>query len=191
MKTKKYYVYQLKTSENEILYVGKGTGNRMYKHSYVATTNNKNRDKNLELYDRIKDILDSGGYIISEIIFESNNEAECLTEEIKIIEEIGLDNLYNKIGGGQGTSGYKWSDESRLKLSKSKMGHHSKLKGTTLSSDHKKKLKENSSRFWKGKKLPDETKLKMSEAKRGIPKSESHKKKLSESIKLYWKNKKK
>ena len=191
MNIKKYYVYQLKSPNGTVIYVGKGFGNRMYVHSYIATSKLKKRNVNIKLYDKICEILDTYGYIISEKVFESESERECLKEEIKIIEKIGLNNLYNKIKGGQGTSGFVWTDESRKKLSDSKTGKklqgECKLKGRKFTEEHKQKMSESS--YWKDKKLSDGTKQKMSEAKFGTTKSEEHKKKIAEPVKQYWKNK--
>lgn len=41
----KFYVYCLITSDNEIIYIGKGSGNRMYKHIQIAKGKSKNKEK--------------------------------------------------------------------------------------------------------------------------------------------------
>ena len=53
--------------------------------------------------------------------------------------------------------------------------------GKKLSDEHKQKISENNVRYWKDKTLSDETKLKMSESKKGKPLSDDHKKNISKS----------
>lgn len=172
MKNKIFYVYKLITSDDELIYIGKGSGNRMYKHSVIAMGKSINRNANPALYNKIKKIIDNGGFIKPEIIFKSNSESDCLLEEIRLIDEIGLDNLYNLTIGGEGTSGYNLSDETRKKMSVAKK----KLwkDGRNISDEYREKLLNNPQTFkighdgyWKNKKLSEETKEKMSKAKKG------------------------
>ena len=65
--------------------------------------------------------------------------------------------IFNFTAGGEGTSGYKHTEEARKKLS------------------------ENSARYWKGKTFSEETRRKMSEAKKGKTVSEETRRKLSEA----------
>lgn len=167
-----FYVYKLITSENEVIYVGKGSGNRMYKHTQIAMGNSINRTKNPKLYNKIKKIINSGGFVIPEIVFKSDSETDCLNEEIKLIQEIGLDNLCNLTIGGEGTSGYYLSEETRMKMSEAKKKQWKD--GRTISGKHKEKLLENPQLFklghngyWKNKSLSEKTKNKMSLAKKG------------------------
>ena len=54
-----FYVYNLiDPRNNSIFYVGKGKGNRMYKHEQY-TINNKYPNGNKLLFERIKDIKDN------------------------------------------------------------------------------------------------------------------------------------
>ncbi|RLI99135.1 MAG: hypothetical protein DRP08_07560, partial [Candidatus Aenigmatarchaeota archaeon] len=59
----KFYVYKLITSDDELIYVGKGSGNRMNKHSQIAMGNSINRTKNPKLYNKIRKIINDGGFI--------------------------------------------------------------------------------------------------------------------------------
>ena len=167
-----FYVYKLVTSDNEVIYVGKGSGNRMYKHAKIAMGNSINRTKNPKLYNKIKKIINNGGFVVPEIVFKSTSENDCLNEEIKLIKEIGLQNLCNLTSGGEGTSGYTLSEETRGKMSQAKKQQWKN--GRTISSKHKEKLLENPQLFkkghngyWKDKSLSEETKMKMSQAKKG------------------------
>lgn len=47
---------------------------------------------------------------------------------------------YNLTNGGDGTSGYHWSDEARRKLSESRKGPNNPLYGKHLSEEHRKKI---------------------------------------------------
>ena len=177
-----FYVYVLKTVDGNIFYVGKGSGDRMYQHIKIAKGNSLSRKKNPKLYNKISSILNSGGYVNSEVIFSSKLENECFSKEVEIIESIGLNNLCNLTTGGEGTSGYKLSEETKKKMSEAKKG-----KKRVFSDEHRKKLseakKKNPINAWKGKKLSEETKKKMSEAKRGKEFSDEHKKNTSEALK--------
>jgi len=172
MKDKIFYVYQLVTSDDELIYIGKGSGNRMNKHSIIAMGNSINRTKNPKLYNKIKKVVDNGGFIKPEIIFKSKLELDCLNEEIKQINKIGLENLCNLTIGGEGTSGYNLSEETKMKMSKAKKKEWKD--GRVMSDKHKEKLLENPQLFkeghrgyWKDKSLSEETKMKMSKAKKG------------------------
>jgi hypothetical protein len=60
---------------------------------------------------------------------------------------------------GQFIKGYKpiWSKKSRLKVSESTKGKNTWSKGRKLTEEHKKKCRENSARYWLGKKRPNMT----------------------------------
>jgi len=95
-----------------------------------------------------------------------------LNEEIKLIGDIGLENLCNLTIGGEGTSGYNLSEETKMKMSKAKKKEWED--GRVMSDEHKEKLLENPQLFkeghrghWKDKSLSEETKMKMSKAKKG------------------------
>jgi hypothetical protein len=172
MKVKIFYVYTLITPENEVIYVGKGSENRMYKHVQIAMGNSINRNANPKLYNKIKKIIDDGGFIIPKIVFKSSFEIDCLNEEIRLIKEIGLDNLCNLTIGGEGTSGYKLSEETKAKMSKAKK--HEWDNGRVISEEHKKKLLANPQSYkmghdgyWKDKSMPEITKQRMSQKKIG------------------------
>jgi hypothetical protein len=183
-----FYVYHLKSSlDNKIFYIGKGSGNRMYKHLQIATGNNDNqRSKNPHLYNKILKILNEGGHIIYEKVFITDNETLAYESEVKEIEKYGLANLTNiSVGGLGGFRGVEWTPERRKKLSESK-------KGIPRSLETKKKIsnslkgKPTGNSYWKGKTLSDETKNKMSNSGKGKnsgPMSEKHRLAIIEGIK--------
>ncbi len=179
-----FYVYELVTNEGEIIYVGKGKGDRMYQHVKTAKGNSVSRKKNLKLYNKISSIINNGGFIKPEIVFESYDEKECLDKEVSLINEIGLDNLCNLTEGGEGTSGFKLSEETRRRMSEAKKKQWRENPRVT-SEETKKKISESlkGNKHNVGKKHSEETKKKMSEAKKGRVFTEEHKRKLSEALK--------
>jgi len=161
---KKFYVYQLKTSDGDVIYIGKGSGDRMNKHVKIANHKSKNRGKNPKLYNKISSVINKGGYIIPEILFEGS-EVLCLEKEVNLIKEIGLKNLCNLTEGGEGTSGYKLSEETKAKMSEVKTGV-----SRIFSDEHKENIAKGlmgHKGYWDGKELSEETKAKMSAAKKG------------------------
>jgi hypothetical protein len=185
-----YYTYAYLREDRTPYYIGKGKGNRAY-----------DRNKNC-----IKPPKDK-----SRIIFLKKNltEEEAFRHEIYMIavfgrKDLGTGILHNRTDGGDGASGVVRSDEWKRKQSEVRKGrtlseeHKRKLsevqKGKTLSEEHKRKLSE----AQKGKTLSEEhkrkvieakkniskeTKIKMSEAKKGRsrpPFSEEHRRKMSE-----------
>lgn len=100
----------------------------------------------------------------------------CLSSDLNKKEEYYISkyntkapNGYNLTNGGDGTVGYKWSDEQIAK----KSGENHPLFGIGHSEEAKKKMKENHADFSKenhpfwGKKHSEEAKKKMSEARTG------------------------
>ncbi len=101
----KYYVYQLINSiNNEIFYIGKGSGKRCYKHVVIARNNHCNKKKNPKLYNKIDKILFLNGDILVEKVYHTDDEVLALNYEKKLIADIGLKNLCNLTIGGEGTS---------------------------------------------------------------------------------------
>lgn len=145
-----YYVYVDWTTEEfpRPFYVGKGNFNRTRRqhrnqfHSRIAKKHGFKR----------------------KIIFESEDENLCLIKEIETISSLKTfvnDENYNGIGcnftiGGEGTSGHKYSEESRKILSESR-------KGIQFSQDHVEKIRI----ALNGRKIPDEVKEKMSRSHKG------------------------
>jgi hypothetical protein len=149
-----YYVYFLKNSlDNTIFYVGKGQNNRMYSHYVISKKNSNKHLKNPHLYNKIAKIYQSGGKIIYDKIFESTDEKIVLEKEKFYISEIGtyypiegIKNgiLLNLTKGGEGTSGFKLSEETKKKMSESKKGKKRK----PMSEETKIKLSESYKKKW-------------------------------------------
>lgn len=94
-------------------------------------------------------------------ILHIHEEGENLSNlEVKFIEKFdSFNNGYNQTLGGEGTLGHKQSDDAKRKI-----GEKNRINMT-------------------GKKLSEETKLKMSNSHKGYVKTEEHRKNLSKSLK--------
>lgn len=102
----------------EPFYVGKGTGYRCNR----GMLDNKNYKRQIK-HNKIKSIFNSGYIPIIHKIYENLSESDALILEIRTIELIGkiIDGkgpLFNITDGGEGSSGYKHSEEWKSKLSK-------------------------------------------------------------------------
>ncbi len=184
-----YYTYAYLREDRTPYYIGKGTGNRIYK------TTGRN----------IKPPKDK-----SRIIFLKKNitEEEAFKHEIYMIflygrKDLGTGILHNRTGGGDGSSGAIRSDETRRKMSEAHKGENHPMYGKTLSEETRKKLSEShkgkihsektrrkmseaqkgENHYMYGKIHSEETKIKLSEAHKGKILSEEHKEKISEAHK--------
>ena len=109
-----FYVYNLiDPRDNSVFYIGKGKGNRMYKHEKY-TLNNKLPNGNKSLFDKIKEIKMNNLDIIYKKVFETDDETLAYQFENKLINEVGIDNLCNSIsdqiliGVANNTKDSKW-----------------------------------------------------------------------------------
>jgi hypothetical protein len=97
-----YYVYLLSDPKtNEIFYVGKGTGNRVFAHINSAISSPLESDK----LDKIRLIQSRGLQVEHTIIRHGLTEKEALEVEASLIDFIGLEGLTNIVGGHH--SGYR------------------------------------------------------------------------------------
>jgi hypothetical protein len=175
------YIYpELDTSFlYEPIYIGKGSGNRLYDH--IKLIDKRNPIK----LNKIKKIKSEGLEPIVYILKKSNSEKEIFKYENLFITSIGRYDiktgpLCNVTNGGEGSSGYKFSSEQRLRQSILRKGKPSPKKG----------IKTGKSSWIKGKSHNPETleKLKPTFFKRGqtpwnagMKMSKEHCKKLSKS----------
>jgi hypothetical protein len=159
-----YYTYAYLREDRTPYYIGKGKGNRAYK---------KKRGKINPPKDK------------SRIIFLKQNltEEQAFRHEIYMIavfgrKDLGNGILHNRTDGGEGSSGWVPSEETRRKISEASKGNTYML-GKTLSEETKRKMSETR----KGKTHSEETKKKQSEVKKGKTFSEEHRRNLSEAQK--------
>ncbi len=91
-----YYVYLLSDpATNEVFYVGKGTGNRIFAHLNAALARSDASDK----LDRIRSILAAGQEVHHRIIRHGLTEKEAFEVEAALIDFIGLESLTNLVQG--------------------------------------------------------------------------------------------
>lgn len=115
-----YYVYIYKdprpTKNQQVVYVGKGTGDRAWYHWKKRVRGNKGFGAFLALLrqEKLEPII--------EIAREGLEEAEAFYEEMKLIEvygrrDIGTGTLFNLTDGGEGLAGVIRTDEWRKNIS--------------------------------------------------------------------------
>lgn len=104
-----YYVYFLQDPRtDEVFYVGKGLGNRVFQHLEGAIETYNETDK----LDKIREIINSGHTVRHYILRHGLTEQVSFEVEAALIDFIGMKNLSN-IQGGHYSSDYglKTSDE--------------------------------------------------------------------------------
>jgi hypothetical protein len=139
----RFYTYAYLREDRTPYYIGKGQGNRAYKSGRRSVNPPK---------DKLR------------IIFLKQNitEQEAFRHEIYMIavfgrKDLGTGILHNKTNGGEGSSGLKFSDESKRKLSDMRQNISEETRQKRSIS-----LRGNSNR--KGKPQSEETKAKISAA---------------------------
>lgn len=104
-----FYVYVHKTSAGRIFYVGKGHGRRAWSHkkrsNYWLTTVRKHG-------------------LVVEVVEDDLLEWYAFEREVALIHFYGRANLVNMTDGGDGSSGYIPTAETRLKTSRSSLIAH-------------------------------------------------------------------
>lgn len=176
---KKFYTYIYRDSGIPF-YVGKGTGDRMYRHL---------KNKGTHFTNRVQKLIREGNPPTIEII-DALNEDHAKFLEVCLIDifgraDLGKGPLLNLTNGGDGRNewneqqkiehskkitGQKRSDETCLKMSRSAVerckikspvdnfgDERGRKKGSITSDDHKMKLRDAQT----GKKQSEETKLKI------------------------------
>ena len=157
-----FYTYLHCRPDGMPFYVGKGMGKRSHQFS---------RHRRNNYYTRI--VAKYGKENISVFVFPCESEQQAFDDEIHQIAQLRREGyaLCNQTNGGDGASGAKRSDETRLKMSLSQ-------KGKKLSPEHIAKM--SAARI--GKKASSETRAKISASLKGKSKplrSKEHCKKMS------------
>lgn len=187
----KYYVY-MHISPNGKRYIG-------ITQNYLKRWNNGlGYYRNKYFYNAIQKYgWDNFEHII---LFENLAKEEAEQKEIELIAHYKSNQNeygYNHAQGGSVNSGYKLSNETKLKLSNSHKGIHYKRR--PISKEHNEKLQEGRKKYYeknkfispmKGKKHSEETKEKMSKSHKnrnidywyGKSFTEEHKNKISKSL---------
>ena len=139
-----HFIYQNYKFEYEPFYIGKGRANRLYKHLLLSDQSNpfKNRI--------INKIYKAGKTPIIIKLYEELSESEAHITESNLIKTIGRRDsrqgpLTNLTDGGEGMSGYLFTDEQRKRMGKSKkilfLGKNNPFYGKHHTSDVKKKMR--------------------------------------------------
>ena len=209
------YVYENHTFDYEPIYIGKGKGRR-YKQHPTQCVSQPNKSF---FYKKLNKIISLNYVPIYYIIENGLYEYVACKKEIELISLIGrLDEnngtLCNLTNGGEGTSGYKMSDETKEKIRNVHLGHtrwkenghpmkdksFDEYFGEDKSNELKIKISDNAKPYWKDKELTEEMKYKISETlKERFENKENHpmygktfsqesKDKKSKSMKMYWEN---
>jgi hypothetical protein len=130
---KQFVVYELQRPDGVPFYVGKGHPRRPWDHIRQARRGQQSHKANV-----IRKIEREGSTVKVEVVFETDDEAEAFTEEIRRIAAYRVSGLIltNLKSGGQGgnhsaetrvklsaaNKGKKLSDATRAKISTTKMG---------------------------------------------------------------------
>ena len=173
--TKGVYCY-IDKKDNQIVYVGKD--------SNIDTNERHKQHFQPSKYDKqpINRILQNNpDRYIHQLLWEIDDCTNNHLNQMEIYYIKKYDPQFNFTEGGDGTTGYKHSEESRKKMSENNARY---WQGKTLSEETRKKMSESC----KGKKLSEETRKKMSESRKGENNpmygkrhSEETRKKMSES----------
>lgn len=183
----KFYVYLIFRPNGIPCYVGKGKGRR----SKIHATKNTNPHLN-SIYR-----LNNGELPIVKIK-EGLSEKEAFEIEKIFIRVIGREihggPLVNQTDGGEGVSGYKHTEETKLRMHSWEKGHEPWNKGNAWDEETKAKMREAKlgtkqspehraaiGAAHKGRKRPPETGAKITAAKLGKKASEKTKAKLRQS----------
>lgn len=91
-----YYVYLLIDPEtNDVFYIGKGTGNRIFAHLNQALTSPEASDK----LDKIREIQAKGLEVNHVVLRHGLTEKEAFEVEASLIDYVGIDDLTNIVQG--------------------------------------------------------------------------------------------
>jgi hypothetical protein len=183
METEKiFYVYvDFRGDDEKPFYVGKGLEKRVKKERRNPLhTNIKNKHG-----------------IIREVVFETHNEQEAFDKEIQLIGELQTHIDHGNGGanltlGGEGSSGYKFTEEHREKLSelRKKMWEDPEQRKKISESirkaledpEHREKMSELSKKMWED----PERREKVSKSMKKALEDPEHRKKMSELSKKMW-----
>lgn len=125
--SRKFYVYSLRSSdEEEIFYIGKSFvgSKRLVEHLSKCRKGKENHRR----ATKIRSILNRGCEVLLEVLFEFDDELECMAKEKELIlhygrRDIGTGILTNHTDGGGGLSGWVPTEETRKKMSAAKIGN--------------------------------------------------------------------
>lgn len=154
------YLYCDPSRENEPIYVGKGVGKRVFSHL-------KRRNRH-PLSSRLQHMSALGVQPTIEFLISDVSETTALFVERCAIDKYGRKNLnqgplLNLTNGGEGSSGWKASEETKERMRLAHLGRQrppsvgaavsKRCKGKSLSAEHRQRIGESK----RGKKLAQRT----------------------------------
>lgn len=120
---RQYYAYIFKDPDGTPFYVGKGYGRRI---RYL-------RGRNKQVLGHIRNLEDAGlKYLVQKIDVKSEEEAFAIEKNLITKygrKDTGSGCLLNHTDGGEGMSGYIWTEEQRIKLRGNQRGKGRRLRG--------------------------------------------------------------
>ncbi len=141
-----FFKYDSLELDHEPFYIGKGQKERLFDHISESIGNRKTI-RNSRKHNKIKKIFENGLQPIIIKIHDKISEEECLILEKKFINLIGRQDLdkgplTNHTDGGEGTSGYIFTEQDKIKMSEAqkKTINHS-TRGKKFSEETKEKLR--------------------------------------------------
>ena len=204
MSKKIYYVYKIiRPWNNEIAYVGKGSGNRLYSHRWAAL---RKIHKNVHLQNIYLKAQRLNLEVIEELVKTNLTEDEALSLEKELIlfygrKDLNTGTLINLKDGGENPG--NMSLETKKKLREYFLGHpvsfetREKIRKSLTGKTHSKETKQKMSEQRKGSNHPmfgkthsKETKQRWSEKRKGVVLKENHKLSISEGVKRNWEKRK-
>ncbi len=145
----KFYVYELVTESGKVVYVGKGSKDRIKHHFYVLCRPHL-KEYSASKYAKIR-ALCAGEKMVARKVFSSDDETACLLKEQELIRHYGFENLANV--ASHAFTGRKLKPEVGQAIA-------AKLRGRKLPPGVRAKISASS----KGRTNSAETRLKMSTA---------------------------
>lgn len=164
-----HYVYEIVNKINDKRYIGKRSCN-----CKIETDNYMGSGKILK-YAQKKYGIENFEKKILEICFNCGEALRIERQYINYYNALKSNGYYNLTAGGQGSLGYKPTQETLIKLSESHKNPSEEIRekyrnaklGKKASAETKVKMKENSKHYWEGKTFTDEHKIKLSEGLKG------------------------
>ena len=181
-----FYVYKITNLVNGKVYIGKSINalERWTEHRRIARHPGS---ENYYLFHKAINKYGSNNFKF-EIIDTFNTEEDSLRGETQWISfyqtnitEYGSKYGYNLTAGGEGISGFKFSEEQRKRMSEARLGELNSFYGKTHTDEARQKISEHHKEFyatnpsaWLGKTHTEETKKLMSEIKIGTQVGENN-----------------
>lgn len=166
-----FYTYAYLREDGTPYYIGKGSNGRAYSTYRRSIKIPKDKDRILFLKQNLTE--------------EDAFKHEKYMIHVLGRKDLGTGILRNLTDGGEGTSGWVPSEETRKRMSESRRGVKHHMFGKTHSDESRKKLSDSicgEKHYMFGKKHTDETIKKLSEYRKGKIHTDEIKTKISESL---------